>query len=117
MVALIPDLTCAEIFYTIQFMEKNNRSKGDPWSLGQSGAYQQLCLQSWCCRWIVIQPSARAHSRLESIIVSKGDKQVDPSDLFILPHLIIMAPMLSNWGAYADDLQRQVAVLVCFHSS
>ncbi|KAI1162638.1 hypothetical protein F5B18DRAFT_623045 [Nemania serpens] len=99
-----------DIFYNIHFMEKNNYTKGDCWSLRQTGVYHTFWLEPLQSQWIVLRASESARLSLEKIVKSRESAHVETADILILPHLIFMSS-IKNWRAYVDHLQSQLGSL------
>lgn len=109
--ALLGFLINLDIFYNIHFMEKNNYTKGDCWSLRQTGVYHTFWLEPLQSQWIVLRASESARLSLEKIVKSRESAHVETADILILPHLIFMSS-IKNWRAYVDHLQSQLGSLV-----
>lgn len=93
-------------------MDLNGRDRGDPWSLRQCGVYHQTCLRTRRSSWILLQVSRRMHAKLDQALRSKAYKNdnlgIDP----VVPHIIFISAMASNWQGYLDYLHSQLAILV-----
>jgi hypothetical protein len=93
-------------------MEKNNRSKGDPWSLRQSGIYQQISVSSRRSTWIVLQLSNGVRTQLEQALESSLEQGREGDKSAIYFHIIFLASMAGNWQEYLEYLHSQITVFV-----
>jgi hypothetical protein len=104
-----------EFCYNLQYMEKNNRGRPDPWSLRQSGVYEQKLLpNSGQSNWIFLQPAREVPSQLKQIFegFSEGPDPNGSSNLTVHIHLVFISFMARNWQEYLEHLQAQLAALV-----
>ncbi|KAF2848276.1 hypothetical protein T440DRAFT_175165 [Plenodomus tracheiphilus IPT5] len=105
-----------EIAYTLQFMEKNNRNRGDPWSLRQTGIYQQTTSGNHQSTWIFLHMSQSARMVLEKAIREHLMCLVGSHSPMTFHGLLIEATM-SNWVEYVQNLDAQLRNLdekACF---
>lgn len=93
-------------------MEKNNRRKGDPWSLRQSGVYQQISVSSRRSTWIILQPSNGVRVQLKQALESSIDQGQEGDESTAYFHLTFLSSMAGNWQEYLEYLHSQVAVFV-----
>lgn len=96
----------------MQYMEKTNRRKGDPWSLRKSGVYQQISVSSRRSTWIVLQPSNGVRAQLEQAFESSLEQDQEGNESAIYFHVIFLASMAGNWQEYLEYLHSQVTVFV-----
>ena len=100
-----------EICYTLRFFERNGRSSESPWSLRQTGIYQQMCRSSGKSTWIILQPSSRIQEQVRKAAAADQSKL---SLQAIQLHRTFIASGLNTFGDYIEDLQSNVMKLVCF---
>lgn len=96
----------------MQYMEKNNRRKGDPWSLRQSGVYQQISVSSRRSTWIILQPSKGVRAQLEQALESSLEQGQEGNESAIYFHVIFLSSMAGNWQEYLEYLHSQITVFV-----
>ena len=105
----------AEICYRIQYPIRNNRSRGDPFSMRQIGIGQKFHGPQ-DSTWIILQPGSEVLSRLElEIDKSKylSAQEDDPMSL----HLIFLHYQSLNWNDYVEHLRVTLEPLVCLASA
>lgn len=102
----------AEICYRIQYPVRNNRNRGDPFSMRQIGVCQQNTGRQ-NSTWIILQPSLEVLSRLK-LTVDRPDfisvHEEDPMSL----HLIFFDFQSVNWDDFVEHLRISLEPLVCF---
>lgn len=100
-------------------MEKNNGRKGDPWSLRQSGVYQQISISSRRSTWIFLQPSNGVRAQLEQALESSLEQGREENESAIYFHIIFLSSMAGNWQEYLEYLHSQITAFVgsSIHSS
>jgi hypothetical protein len=77
------------------------------------GVYQQLDLVKHACRWILLQPSARALQRLKQFIALDQPDEVPAFGPDLLePHVLIFLALARNWGECLRLLRSDLAELV-----
>lgn len=103
-----------EFCYNLQYMEKNNRRKGDPWSFRQSGVYQQISVSSRRSTWIILQPSDGVRAQLKRVLESSLEQGRKSNESAIYFHVIFLSSMAGNWQEYLEYLHSQVTVFVGF---
>lgn len=93
-------------------MEKNNRRKGDPWSLRQSGVYQQISVSSRRSTWIILQPSNGVRAQLKQALESSLEQSREGDESTAYLHIIFLSSMAGNWQEYLEYLHSQVNAFV-----
>lgn len=101
-----------ELCYTLQYMEENGRSQGDPWSSRQAGIYQQVDLKTRKSVWVLIQPPRSTRKSLEEALQSDDRNFCSSSSNPMLLHATILLTTADNWEDYLKHLYSQVQVLV-----
>lgn len=103
-------MSSAEICYRIQYPVRNNRNRGDPFSMRQIG----VCQKNDGPRnstWIILQPSLEILNRLE-LTLKKSDfisvHEKDPMSL----HLIFLDFQSINWDDFVEHLRISLEPLV-----
>lgn len=91
-------------------MARNGRSQGDPWSLRQTGVYQQFCFKRRCSVWILLQPSDDMRARLWKGL-SSSQQEINGEHPLLL-HLPIFCTAARNWHDYVKHLQARLVELV-----
>jgi hypothetical protein len=96
----------------MSYVSPNGRSRGDPWSLRQFGVYQQIGISQQASTWILLQLPGEMRSKLEKTLQGKlyntNDLGIDP----MVPHLIFISSMATNWQPYIEHLHSQLTSLV-----
>lgn len=92
-------------------MEKNGRNRGDPWSLRQTGVYQQATFNSHRSAWIFLQLSRSTKIVLENALRSQL-KCFGQSDSPMTLHALLLGATVDNWGEYIQDLSTQLREVV-----
>ena len=94
-------------------MERHGRGTGNPWSLRQTGIYQQSYHHAKLSVWVLLQPSKILRTRL---LIVLGNKSVQNSPIVeespMLFHSLVLSLTASNWKSYLDDLDSEVKELV-----
>ncbi|KAF1990668.1 hypothetical protein K402DRAFT_201327 [Aulographum hederae CBS 113979] len=108
-----------EFCYNVQYVRRNGRGRGDPWSLRQFGVYQQLSCSDRRSTWIVLQASDEIQKRLTEAMESRScgtnDSLTDP----MIPHLVFMSTIALDWQCYTEYLNSQLSIFdrkACFSS-
>lgn len=105
-------MSSAEICYRIQYPVRNNRDRGDPFSMRQIG----ICQKNNGPRnsaWILLQPSPEVVSRLELAMNGQDFISVHEADPMSL-HLIFLDFQSINWDDFVEHLRISLQPLVCF---
>ena len=105
----------AEICYKIQYPIRNNRNRGDPFSMRQIGICQKF-REPQNSTWIILQPSPQVLSRLELTIDKLKFSSAQEDDPMSL-HLIFLEYQSLNWDDYVEHLRMSLEPLVCFSST
>jgi hypothetical protein len=102
----------AEFCYNLRYVEKNDRNRGNQWSLRQTGVYQRVDLKCHRSTWILLQPSNYVRKRLEENLKhqKKGSCSFEENPMIL--HTLFLSAAESNWREYIADLQSQLDVLV-----
>ena len=104
----------AEICYRIRYPIRNNRNRGDPFSMRQIGICQKSCGPQ-NSTWMILQPSPEVLNRLELTIAKSESISVQKWDPMSL-HLIILKYQSIHWDDYVENLRETLEPLVCFPS-
>ena len=100
----------AEICYRIRYPIRNNRNRGDPFSMRQIGIGQKVHGPQ-DSTWIILQPGSEVLSRLE-LAIDKSEylstQEEDPMSL----HLIFLEYQSMNWNDYVEHLRVTLEPLV-----
>lgn len=92
-------------------MEKNGRNRGDPWSLRQTGVYQQAKLEHRHSAWIFLQLSSSTRQGLEKALGKQSGSQ-DEGDSPMAHHALLLLATVDNWGEYIRSLDRELRDIV-----
>lgn len=101
-----------EFCYNLQYMEKIQRSRGDPWALRQSGVYQQILVNSRQSTWIILQPANEVHVHLKQALSSEAKRHYCSEGSFLHLHVTFLSSMASSWQDYVEYLHAQFVALV-----
>ena len=94
-------------------MELHNRDGTTrPWSLRQTGIYQQIELQSRKSTWILLQPSEGINEGLLGRLSNKSPNLNGSNANYMLLHIHFLSLMASNWGEYIEYLWAEANTLV-----
>ena len=100
-----------ELSYILQFTEKNGRNRGDPWSLRQTGVYQQATFRSHQSVWILLQLSQATRQILEKEVGSPS-RYLSKGDSPMALHALLLGASVDNWGDYVRDLSGHLSDIV-----
>jgi hypothetical protein len=102
-----------ELCYSVRYVEKNMRGTGDPWSLRQTGVYQQTDSKLNKTTWMLLQPSGSVQRRFKEHLELLDNQALSsiPTDPFQY-HIIVLTSSLRNWNEYFVELQEKVDDLV-----
>lgn len=106
-------ISYVEFCYNLQYMERNNRGQADPWSLRQSGVYQQVSSSTHHSVWIILQPANDVCAQLEQLLKRGTDTDQESEGRAVHFHVVFLSLMASNWQDYLEYLHSQLASLVC----
>ena len=101
-----------EFCYNFQYIEKNARVKGDPWSLRQSGVYQKFFQGTNRSIWIILSPSSGVPTQIEKLLRSYAVADLQCGQAAVYVHVIFISLMTNNWQEYLEDLHRHLLILV-----
>jgi len=93
-----------EIGYLFKYMEKNGRSRGNPWSARQTGIVQRI-LPDNSNMTLILNPheQSRAEIRLNKALYDSSDKaRIHHNPVLI--HLILLSSYFGNWRMYLQEL-------------
>lgn len=96
-----------ELSYILQFVEKNGRNRGDPWSLRQTGVYQQVTFDSRQSAWIFLQLSSSTRAALEKVLRSQPSSPGENDSPMTL-HALLLGTTVDNWDEYIQNLSTQL---------
>lgn len=105
----------AEICYRIQYPIRNNRNRGDPFSMRQIGIGQKY-RGPQDSTWIILQPGTEVLSRLELAIDKSEYLSAQEEDPMFL-HTIFLEYQSVNWNDYVEHLRVTLEPLVCLASA
>ncbi|OCK78124.1 hypothetical protein K432DRAFT_444833 [Lepidopterella palustris CBS 459.81] len=91
----------------IMFVEKNGRNRGDPWSLRQTGVYQQVTFDSRQSAWIFLQLSSSTRAALEKVLRSQPSSPGENDSPMTL-HALLLGTTVDNWDEYIQNLSTQL---------
>ncbi|KAL2011099.1 hypothetical protein VTN00DRAFT_3817 [Thermoascus crustaceus] len=92
-----------ELCYDLRYFERNGRAGEFPWSLRQTGVYQQLDLSTGRSVWILLKPSDSMKKTLEENLESLAD-----NNLPLLHHTVFIAASLRSWRDYLAHLDTEL---------
>ena len=99
-----------EASYIIQYVEKNGRNRGDPWSLRQTGVYSQTKCDGQS-KWLFLQLSKSTRPLLQD----KQQRRSGQAESRIAPfplHAFLLMETTDNWAEYVQDISGQIWDLV-----
>ncbi|KAI1414101.1 hypothetical protein F5Y13DRAFT_21800 [Hypoxylon sp. FL1857] len=107
-----------EISYLLHFVEENGRARGDPWSLRQTGIYQQVDANNDQSIWVILQISKATRERLMKKLHHPELSSQCPDNPMSI-HAVLLLATVDNWGAYIEYLRSQLIYVdekVCYSS-
>ena len=99
-----------ELSYLLHYVEENNRNHGNPWSLRQTGIYQQVKSKGHTSTWIFLKLSGSSRRQLETVTQTESTVNTDG---FMKLHSCLFLATVDNWGRYIDHLDTQLRGVVC----
>ena len=101
-----------EVCYNIRYMERNERKRGSPWSLRQTGVYQRYNTLTERSAWILLQPSDYMRRRLSEPLRHDSSFVTGiPVNPFYL-HGIFLYASERNWTDWIEEIQQEMESLV-----
>lgn len=107
-----PSNISAELCYNFTYLAKNGRGRGDPWSLRQSGIYQQVDLKSNKSFWILLHPSASIKDQLHHF---NGAFPIDRQNFgghLLKGHTAFLSEATQGWDEYIENTRTQLDAIV-----
>jgi hypothetical protein len=101
-----------EICYNIRYLELNGRNRGTPWSVRQTGVYQQLSNAGTERRWVFLQPSDYILERIKLSLQQQDQTSVKCNGRQVHIHFVIISAAIRNWGLYTEYIHQQIRELV-----
>lgn len=106
-------ISISELCYIVQYVEKNGRDRGDPWSLRQTGVYEQVDIHTGKSVWIILQPSSSTQQCLEQGLQTLGqDSNGRITSNPMLFHAIFLLATADNWVGYIKYLHTEADEMV-----
>ena len=102
-----------ELAYLHHYVEENNRNHGDPWSLRQTGVYQQVEAKGHRSTWIFLKLSGSTRRQIETVVQTGSYGNTDG---FTKLHSCLLLATVDNWGVYIDHLDAQLRSIVCLNN-
>ncbi|KAL4804382.1 kinase-like domain-containing protein [Aspergillus unguis] len=100
-----------ELAYVMRRVEENGRSgRGCPWSIRQTGVYQQLIKQEDSAGSSPIILLVAPSSALERGLEEMNDNAMEPVDAAFSVHKIVVAEGLTGWMGYMCWLEEQLKI-------
>ncbi|KAK4210548.1 hypothetical protein QBC37DRAFT_428626 [Rhypophila decipiens] len=99
-----------EFCYNIRYFELNERGRGNPWSLRQTGVYQK-CLSNKQSAWLLLNSSNYIGDRISAAFGNQNrliDESCKASQLS--PHLFIFSAATRNWDLYVENLRQKSTI-------
>lgn len=115
----ISDQRRKEICYNFYYMERTNRTKGDPWSFRQSGIYQQMYPDGETTSWIILQPPNGMIANIKEafdVPIEETNNVAKRTVIGLRLHVTFITFMATNWAEYVEHLQCQLSDLVSLSS-
>ncbi|EGU86124.1 hypothetical protein FOXB_03360 [Fusarium oxysporum f. sp. conglutinans Fo5176] len=97
-----------EFCYNIRYFELNGRKRGNPWSLRQTGMYQNCVLRKQS-RWILLNYSTYIYDRVSEAFASANVPHCGASTL--VPHLFLLSAATRSWNLYIEALRHKVMLI------
>jgi hypothetical protein len=113
-----------DIFYQFQYVERNNRTFGDPWSVRQTGVYHRfetvaqpsskhdkgketIAERNAENLWMLLHPmpKSRAQTRLAAAVEGLMAEELAEDPLRL--HVLILSSYVDNWRWYLHDVKRR----------
>ncbi len=93
-------------------MELNERHRGDPWSIRQTGVYQRYDTMTASSAWIVLQPSDYIRQRLYEALGRESDSVYDITLGPLHLHGLFLSASERNWDDWIEHIQRETEFFV-----
>jgi hypothetical protein len=100
-----------ELCYNIRHFERNNRARGDPWSLRQIGIYHNYDAEHQSSVWIILQPSVHIETHLINAL-QEIQRLGIPSEAQQYLHVFFFTSVEMNWKEYMESLRERLEILV-----
>ena len=99
----------SELCYIVQYVDKNGRDRGDPWSLRQTGVYEQVDIETGKSVWIILQPSSSARQCLEQGLQTLDQDTYgrNTSDPMLLHSIFLLATADNGSSISSISIRKQ----------
>jgi hypothetical protein len=101
-----------EFCYNFQYMVRNGRNRGDPWSLRRTGIYQQVDFDKNASCWIMLQPSDDVDKLSERALRDNSQAGNCQSGGPMFLHVLFLSTMVDSWDEYIESLHSQLQISV-----
>ncbi|PMD30987.1 hypothetical protein L207DRAFT_641160 [Hyaloscypha variabilis F] len=100
----------SECCYNINYMERNHRPNGDPWSLRQLGVYQRISFETSDMKWILLHPPNKTQGILERYVEQSGLCCYGDGGLQnpMALHLVFIGFAALGWKEYIEELHSRL---------
>ncbi|KAK7910715.1 hypothetical protein PG985_013196 [Apiospora marii] len=105
-------LSCYELCYNVQHVEKNNRGRGNPWSVRQMGVYSKIVPGTNRHRWIFIDFAKAAQTLMEKTQPESAYRRGLSSTEALNLHVSFLHSLTLNWSEYLEYLSCDLDILV-----
>ena len=97
---------CLDCAYGLRYVELNNRSKAEPWSIRQTAICHKYKSDTKSSSWVIVSASPNTKGVLERYISSSKDLASLKAFEF---HLLMIDTALANWPQYIVDLTDNIS--------
>jgi hypothetical protein len=104
-----------DIHYRLQYVVRNFRNRGDPFSLRQTGVYHKFSRDVDESVWIILHPSADIQRRLR-LALQNIPTECRKSNPMLL-HLVFISSTASGWDQYIEHLRLELESFVIMQLS
>jgi len=115
-VRTLVDIAPIELCYNFQYMAKNGRNRGNPWSLRRTGVYQKVDSETGSSCWILLHPSSEveelAENALRDRVLSYGASNQSALGDPMFLHVLFLSTMVDSWDEYVESLYSQLLISV-----
>ncbi|KAL4953186.1 hypothetical protein BDW69DRAFT_165851 [Aspergillus filifer] len=102
-----------EICYKFVYVAENGRSRGSPWSLRQTGLYQQVSIKTGRSRFLLLHPAEEVVNIIQTHISNPMAAKSCPVQF----HAMIVQFMVGRWDRYLQHIYQKISDLdekACF---
>lgn len=97
-----------ELCYVIYYVELNERQRGDPWSIRQTGIYQQIDFSTQQTTCVLLRPSDHVRQQLNEHLEISEELESACTDAALHFHFSILFSSMGNWHDYIQYIEAKL---------